>query len=145
MTANEPELRERLRALAEMVPVMEAADFSFGRWEGGERTASGAIQMPYVELDAGGEAFRAAVGRGGWVTAGFDWSAWTRTPEFEALRSEPEAIEQATAEQIERLLTTLVRADRFSEGTLLAAWESGLLLRVVKRARGLLEEVEGGL
>jgi hypothetical protein len=142
---NDPNLRERLRALAEMVPTMEAPGFSFGHWEGGERDKSRAMQMPYVELDAGGEAFRAAVGRGGWVTPKVDWSAWSRTPEFEALRREPEVMARASAEQIEHLLTTLVRADRFNEGTLLGAWESGLLLRVVRRARGLLEEMEGRL
>jgi hypothetical protein len=43
----------------------------------------------------------------------------------------------ATADELVKLTTSLVRADRFTEGTLAWAFESGLLLAIARRAEEL--------
>ena len=43
-----------------------------------------------------------------------------------------------TVKEIAKLLTVVVRLDRFSNGELLGAWESGLLGRITARAATLL-------
>ena len=69
----------------------------------------------------------------------FDWGEWVQTPEAISLRDDPVSMEEATHEQMERLLTALIRQDRFVEGSLGEAFESGLLTRIVKRAAVLSE------
>ena len=123
---------DRLRTLADLVPVLEAADADFGHWE----TPPGTLG--YFVLGPAGEAFQAAVGRGGWVVAGFDWRTWLETPEGTAMRERPEAVAGASIEQLARLLTAIVRSDRFVEGSIEGAFESGLLARVARRAAALL-------
>ena len=48
------------------------------------------------------------------------------------------ALSNATVEQIANVITTLVRADRFSEGTLAGYFKEGLLLALAERAEALL-------
>jgi hypothetical protein len=99
--------------------------------------------MPYVTFSPRGEAFLSAVGRFGWVTPGFDWPAWARTPDARELMDSPDRMGRATPDDLAHVLTALVRADRFGEGELLGAHESGLLIRVCRRASVLAGEVPG--
>ena len=49
----------------------------------------------------------------GWVNREFDWPRWARSPEAQALR-DPEAISQTTQSDLEHVLTTVLRQDRFA-------------------------------
>ena len=124
-----------LRALAELAPVLGAPDADFGRWFT-PPPRDGVLSMGWYEFGPAGEAFRAATG--GWVLAGFDWRAWLETEEGSALR-EPDAVAAATPEQLAMLLTAIVRSDRFVEGSIEGAFESGLLAATCRRAAVLLE------
>lgn len=130
---------DRLGALADLVPTLEAPDADFGHWEA-PPPVKGVHRLPYFVFGPAAEAWRAGVGRGGWVIAGFDWRRWLETDEGRALKLEPEALESATAEQLGRLLTAIVRSDRFVEGSIEGAFESGLLARIARRAAALLAE-----
>jgi hypothetical protein len=134
------DLAERLLPLAELVPILEAPDADFGHWEGGSAGTDGVLQMPWFAFGPTGGAFRAAVGRGGWVIAGFDWMTWLQTDEGQTLRDRPETVETATPDQLAYLLTAIVRSDRFVEGSIAGAFESGLLTRIAKRAAALLAD-----
>ena len=135
-------LAERLVPLADLVPILDAPDADFGHWEGGSTDTDGVLQMPWFAFGPTGDAFRAAVGRGGWVIAGFDWMTWLQTDEGQALRDRPVAVETATPDQLARLLTAIVRSDRFVEGSIAGAFESGLLTRIAKRAAALMTEMD---
>lgn len=137
------DVAERLLPLADLVPILEAPDADFGHWEGGSTGTDGVLHMPWFAFGPTGEAFRAAVGRGGWVIAGFDWMTWLQTDEGQALRDRPGAVETATAEQLAQLLTAIVRSDRFVEGSIAGAFGSGLLTRVARRAAALMTEMDG--
>ena len=73
--------------------------------------------LPYYTFGRAGEAFQAAVGRGGWIFP-FDWGTWLQTAEGRALTSDREALAAATPLQLARLLTAIVRSDRFTEGSI---------------------------
>ena len=71
---------------------------------------------------------------------GFDWGSWLQTPEGAALWDDPAALAAATPDQLEMLLTAIIRSDRFVEGSIAGAFESGLLVRIARRAGVLLAE-----
>ena len=77
---------------------------------------------------------------GSWVVAGFDWRTWLAGDEGRALRDDPGVISRATSDQLACLLTAIIRSDRFVEGSIVGAFESGLLARISRRARVLLDE-----
>ncbi len=135
------EMAERLQALADLVPVLESADADFGHWETPPPT-DGVLHMPYFTFGPTAEAFRTAVGRGAWIIVGFDWMTWLRTEEGEALRDRPEALAAANPDDLAKLLTAIIRSDRFVEGSLVGAFESGLLARIARRAAALLTETQ---
>lgn len=85
--------------------------------------------MPWFELSADADAFVAELGRYGWVFP-FDWGAW----EDETKRLiDTDGIEHADVATLRRLLILLVRSDRFVEGQLGWAMESGLVARILRR------------
>ena len=91
-----------------------------------------------MELGPDAEAFRRAIGSNGWLLPAFDWNAWALTDAGRALTTDPAAVATATPTDIARLLTALVRGDRFYEGTLAHAFESGMMLAVAERCAALL-------
>lgn len=59
------------------------------------------------------------------------------TTEAHSLVTDAGAVEQATTEQLARLLTAIVRQECFSDGAILGALKSGLLQRIARRIRSL--------
>ncbi|MDQ3126943.1 MAG: DUF6508 domain-containing protein, partial [Chloroflexota bacterium] len=78
-------------------------------------------------------------GQGSWLIQGFDWRTWLHTDEGRALRDQADALDAATADQLAKLLTAIVRSDRFVEGSIEGAFRSGLLARIARRSAALLE------
>ena len=134
---------DRLRALADLLPTLESGEAEFGHWEVTPPTGD-VHHLPYYEFGPVAEAFRTAVGRGGWIMVGFDWRTWLETDEGRAFRDRPEAVAAATPDQLAMLLTAIVRSDRFVEGSIAGAYESGLLTRIARRAAALLADRESG-
>lgn len=140
---DDPALHDRLRALAAVLPRLEAgAEADFGTWVPSRQTAPNTWTMPYVEYGPLEQEFHAAAA--GWVRPDIDWMTWGETPDALALRREPARLERASAEDLAHLLTALVRGDRFNEGLLLDAFGEGLLARIARRAAALAEEARGG-
>jgi hypothetical protein len=59
--------------------------------------------------------------------------------EARALLEDPAAMREATPEQLARVLTVIVRLERFSDGTMAGAVRSGLVARLLRRAAVLAE------
>ena len=129
-------LDERLSGPAAFLPVFESPTFSFGSVQGG------GDEFPWFALSADGARFVDLSYRLGWVVPGFDWIAWIDTKDARQLVSDSRAVEHATAEDLEHLLTAHIRQDRFSEGHLGAMFESGHLSAIVRRADALLREID---
>ena len=125
---------ERLRRLAAFLPRLEAANFQSGEWTVPERTEAGVIELGGFNPSSVVSDFVTRCYEAGWVQwPDFDWVTWKSSAEAVHLHDDPTAIERATPEQVSRLLTVLIRQDRFAEGTLDAAYESGFLVRILRR------------
>ena len=130
-------LRDRLHGLASFVPEFEAPEFTSGKWAGGELVSDNVRTMPYFDLSEPVHRLLEACYELSWVRSDFSWPEWSGTPEAHRLMVEPGALESASVEDIERLLTTWLRFDRFCEGHLGGVCESGHMLRVLRRAAAL--------
>jgi hypothetical protein len=142
--ASELPLRDRLAAIAAFLSELERPDQEFGAWNSSQQAVSGAYAMPWVDYSVIVKRFIRTAYDLGWVRPEVNWPEWAQTPEAIRLRDEPDAIKQATEDQLARLLTVVVRADRFAEGELLAAFESGLIEKIVRRASALLDALNEG-
>ena len=127
----------RLDGLAELLPAFEAAAAEFGEWKGGDELEPGSITAPWYSRSELTSRFVEAAYREGWVRPDFDWGEWAATPEAQRLRNDRGALGQATAPDLARLLTVVIRSDRFVEGTLDEAIESGLVTAVLRRVEQL--------
>ena len=68
--------------------------------------------------------------------------AWRDTEAGNGLMHDADAIAQATEDDLARVLTTCVRADRFYEGYLADAFDAGLIGRAVLRAGRLVTALD---
>ena len=142
MTARHAQsLGTRLDALASFLPVFEAPSFAFSRnCAPGEATPGHMMMYPTV-LSEAAEQFVKTAYAGGWVISDFGWPSWKGTPEVLDLRDDPEFLKQATPVQLAKVLTVLIRQERFVNGALASAYDSGLLTAVLRRAEELRGEV----
>ena len=135
-TPPRPITAKDLRVLAAWVPTLGAPDLDFGQWEGGDER-DGVIQMPWYDYSPIARRFmREATGAG--FVQPFDWMAWMATPPAQALVADPSRVSSADADDLRRLLTAIIRGDRFTEGNVAGAFESGMLLAIARRAEALL-------
>lgn len=131
--------RRRASLRIEGQPVAEV-DFSalFIRLAyGGLGVALDAILKAHPTLE---EAFGTRIGFGlmhGFVRLDFPWMDWKETPAFTDLISSREAIAAAQPFTLSKLVTTIIRQNRFCEGTLQAEFENGTLLAIARRAKVL--------
>lgn len=125
--------REQLQAIVDFLSELESPGFPAGEWRGGGRLADGSIEMPWFERSARLDALLGAIGAAGFVTPGFDWMAWLGSPEGAAFRDEPGHIERASEQDLAHLFTAIIRGDRFTEGNVAGAVESGVMARAVRR------------
>ncbi len=107
---------------------LEAAD-SMGSWTEAVQHADGSWQLPYTTLSADAEDFLATLGRLG-LHLPFEWTAWERG---QVLARDPAQLEQASPAEAAMLIVAIRRSDRFVEGEVLEALESGLIQRAARR------------
>ena len=123
----------RLDGLAALLPAFEAPAAEFGTWSGGDEVEPGTFTMPWFAHSELTSRFLDVAYRDGWVRTDFDWPAWAQTPEAQRLRDDREALKQATVLELSWVLTVVIRSDRFVEGALAEAIESGLVTAVLRR------------
>ncbi len=105
-----------LQALADFLPRLRQPGSKAGELRGGEEIEPGTFRMPYVSDSPIVLSFIEAAYSHSWVLKGFDWPAWAKSAEAQSLRRDPAAIRSAPPEQLARLLTACIRADRCAEG-----------------------------
>jgi Family of unknown function (DUF6508) len=128
-----PLSQDAISELLKFVPVLESPHFIAGEWLGGQTDADGVMHMPWFELSADAQAFVSTLGKGGWVFV-FDWMSWANDARQ---MIETGGLESADLLTLRKLLALLVRRDRFVEGSLGEAFESGLVLRILYRLRAI--------
>ncbi|UNC13970.1 hypothetical protein FE249_06940 [Acidiphilium multivorum] len=129
---------ERLEAIVRFLPIFEGRSFSFGEWMRANES-SGVVTLPFFSESTQARDFVATAYRADWVYP-FDWTEWVGTDEANRLRNDPACLAKANEQQLARLLTACIRADRFNEGALASDYESGLLTNILRRAAVLLAD-----
>jgi hypothetical protein len=132
---------DELRRLARHRATFEAAGFRFGSWVKSRERDDGVIELGWYEPGPEALAFLADARA---LIEPFDWPAWASGPEGQALLGHPEAVASASADDLRKLLTVYVRSERFGDGTLEAAFDSGMLTAIVLRAGVLAEHSPPG-
>jgi hypothetical protein len=130
-------LKKRLARLGEFCTIFEDEGFQFGKWGGGDRDSSGSIEMPYFITSKAADKLVEHCYEHDWVLRDFDWPGWMQSTEAQELRDNPETLAKASPDQLANLLTVLIRQEKFSEGSLASAYDSGLLTGILRRARTL--------
>lgn len=116
------------------LPALEAADFSHG--SDLELVPVGGVHEIRNGVWADLVADLAATLYETGIVAGFDWPRWM-AERGRRLREDPAELAGASLEDCRRLLTAVVRADRFAGGGLFAALQSGEVHAVLRRVAEL--------
>jgi len=134
----EPDTIIRLKPILKYRAIFSSEGFIFAEIKG-QNPDPAVMSMPDCEFSPDALAFMGAITRNQLIYK-FDWGEWLKTSEAKDLFSDPAALGQCTARQITRMFTVLIRQERFVTGSLLAAFESGLLGRILDRAATLCGE-----
>lgn len=137
------DLRKALAALAEFAAELSSPDFSPGEFVAAEVPSEGTIILGYSDISPKALAFVDAAYQYGWIQP-FAWVDWRESDEAEKLLNDRAYLAQASVEELSRLLTAIVRQDRFLDGVLLGEFRNGLMAAVARRAQVLVSELEGG-
>jgi hypothetical protein len=126
--------------LAAFLPDFADPGYSFGSWGSTKQDVAGRSRLGYFMGSESLSHWMTACYESGWVDRELDWIEWQGTEEAQALRQDPDRLAAATPRELQCLLTALIRSDRFVEGALGEAFESGLIRGIVERASVLLSE-----
>ena len=129
---------ERLWAL---IPIIEQTD-EFGHWEGIESIGVG-MQMPYFVAGEEIEQFLSVVQDLGLIPI-FDWMDWAEGKHI--VSSADFRPKDHTLESHCKILTVIIRGNRFNEGLVGNCFEQGLVLKLLKSMKAKVEagELERG-
>ena len=129
--------RDKLSAIARFASVFAKPGFRFAtRREAAEGPGERAVPRFHLSEDA--YSFIEAATSSEWVELP-DWRTWSFSEEAQDLNRNPTLIARASEDLLGKLLTVHIRNDRFHEGALNAAFESGVLTAIVQRAGVLLQ------
>lgn len=136
MLLDEKNRRDKINAfthqdwqpLLALIPKIENTS-NFGEWSGGNKGEEGVIQVPYCVPAPIVSQFLEIVYAIP-IIISFDWGAWD---EGRTIASDENFDFDATDLLTKcKLITAIVRNDRFCEGALVSAFESGLMLKILK-------------
>jgi hypothetical protein len=122
-----PRLSDALRALLPYLEAFRRPGYRHGEWRVG-------TEYPIYDFAPTTAAFLRALAENG-IVQPFDWIAWK--DEAVRLMEDPAALACADEATLRRLLTTHVRADRFTEGHLATMFERGHFDRILERIEAL--------
>lgn len=117
--------------LFDLIPEMENTE-SFGTWKGGDTDENGAINLMYPWEGPIVHTFLELVYKMG-IIVNFDWGAWDEGREM----ANTEHFDFDTVDVFTKckIITAIARNDRFCSGALLDAFESGIILVLLKSIR----------
>jgi hypothetical protein len=113
--------------LLDLIPLIENT-LVFGEWKGGEKNQDGAITMPWcmsapIVAEFLDTVYAIPIG------ISFNWPEWDEGREIARTDFDFDTVNLVTKC---KLITAIVRNDRFCEGALISAFESGLILKILK-------------
>ena len=104
---------------------------SFATWSGGSDG-----QLPYPMYTQPVEELRERIGRLG-IVVPFDWMKWDGVRRY---KDDPAALQSAPVADAVRLVIAILRSERFTDGSIEGALQSGLMQTALARLRRWHEE-----
>ena len=102
---------------------------SFGEMEGGDKNRDGSMTMPYVNPTKVVDDFLKISYEIGIIPV-FDWTSWSEGREL--INDRKTDYSKLNTVTLCKLLTVIIRADRFNEGFLVSCFENGIILKILK-------------
>ena len=134
MPDNLPDDQVEWDRLLRHLLAFESPDFDAGELVGGQQE-DGTLVLPWWQASEDVIEFEQDVYESGAVLWGFDWMSWDE--ETLQLIDDPEVLRSADLLTCRKLLTTHVRANRFSEGHLAEVIGSGHVAAVLRQVADL--------
>ena len=134
-SAGDP--RAALTALANHLPVLTRPELVFGIATPARSAGEGVIEVGYFTLGPEAVALTEDVYAYGWVRD-FDWMSWSLTGEGHRMLQDPAALEDASDDDLARVLTVCMREAYWGAEALNDRFRAGVLTRVIERAAALL-------
>ena len=114
--------------LIELIPKIKNTS-KFGEWAGGEEDEKGIIRVPYcIESPIVSQFLEIVYSLP--IIISFNWGAWDEGREM--ARNDDFDFDTIDLPTKCKLITAIVRNDRFCDGALVSTFESGLMLRILK-------------
>lgn len=120
--------RQDWQPLIELIPKIENTS-KFGEWAGGEKDEKGIVQFPFCIPTKIVSQFLEIVYNMP-IIINFDWGSWEEG--WEMLNNKDYNFDTLDLPTKCKMITAIVRSDRFCEGALVSAFESGLILKILK-------------
>lgn len=120
--------------LLKLIPEIEKKK-NFGKWIGGDNSRNRTMRLPYIIPDKIVTDFTHTIHNLNLVIA-FDWTQWKQGSEM--LRKKEFDPSHCSLKEICMFFTLFIRVDRFNEGFLVAQFEDGNVLKLLKRMRSII-------
>lgn len=117
----------QIDAILAFLPIFEQPGYSFGTWHAPEGV------FPFWDPSAEVQAFTQTLYDQQFITP-FDWVAWSSEAQ-RYIDGGDDAFASADLDILRKLITSFMRADRFSEGTLATMFQGGQITAVLRRLR----------
>jgi len=127
---------EDWKSLFDLIPIIEKTE-TFGETIGGEKNSEGIFNMPHTKPAAIVNDFFHKVNELGIVPM-FDWVSWTEGSDI--IKNKDTDYSKLSTEILCKLITVIIRANRFNEGYLVISFEKGIILKILK---GLKQNIYG--
>lgn len=120
--------RKNWDRLFRLLPEIEKATV-FGELKGGSELNDGSIQMPFWSRSKIADDFL-VVFHSINLSVIFDWASWKEGKNI--LNQKDVDLNKLDTLTLCKLLTTIVRADRFNDGYLISCFENGIVPKIIK-------------
>jgi hypothetical protein len=117
--------KDQLKRLAAFAPIFRDPETVFGKMipSTGSGTKDDPFTFPWYKMSEVAHNFIDMAYKSGWVMEAFDWGKWGHSREGKRFYENRDAILAADHRQLAKLLTLLIRNDRFEEGSLGKAYD----------------------
>lgn len=128
--------KEDWKSLFDLIPIIEKSKI-FGETIGGIKNSEGILTMPYTKPTKVVDDFYYKANELGIVPM-FEWVSWTEGKEI--LKNTDTNYLNLNAVTLCKLLTVIIRTERFNQGFLVSCFKNGIILKILL---GLKQNITG--
>lgn len=123
---------DNVEAILRFLPIFDQEGYVFGE------VIAEKGQFPFASLSKDSMEFIRAAYDNNWVVP-FDWGNWKDSEEGRHFQT-VDALQEADTEILQKILTTIIRQDRFVEGLMLDLLEQGYVTAILRKLKQIYEQ-----